>query len=32
MKDGYADCLEGYSYDESTTTLSLETVAFEMPI
>jgi hypothetical protein len=31
LKEGYADCLEGYSYAESTTQIILETVLFEVP-
>jgi hypothetical protein len=30
FKEGYADCLEGYCYEESTTMIALERVAFEM--
>src|ERR1700756_2691561 len=30
LKEGYADCLEGYSYAESTTGLILESVSFEI--
>jgi hypothetical protein len=30
LKEGYADCLEGYSYEESTTDLVLEAVGFEL--
>jgi hypothetical protein len=30
LKEGYADCLEGYSYAESTTGIVLETVGFEI--
>jgi hypothetical protein len=30
LKEGYADCLEGYSYSESTTSISLEAVGFEI--
>jgi len=30
LKDGYADCLEGYSYAESTTGIVLETAGFEI--
>jgi hypothetical protein len=30
LKEGYADCLEGYSYAESTTGLALEGVGFEV--
>src|SRR5260370_41816620 len=30
LKEGYADCLEGYSYAESTTGLALEAVGFEI--
>jgi hypothetical protein len=29
-KEGYADCLEGYSYAESTTGIMLEGVGFEI--
>jgi hypothetical protein len=29
LEEGYADCLEGYSYDDSTTDIVLETVGFE---
>ena len=28
IRDGYASCLEGYSYGESTTGIALETAAF----
>ena len=30
LKEGYADCLEGYSYAESTTGIVLEAVGFEI--
>jgi|SRR5438105_10875437 len=30
LKEGYADCLEGYSYAESTTRIVLETAGFEI--
>jgi hypothetical protein len=30
LKDGYAECLEGYSYGESTTGIALEAVSFEI--
>jgi hypothetical protein len=30
LKEGYADCLEGYSYAESTTGIDLEAVGFEI--
>jgi hypothetical protein len=30
MKDGYADCLEGYPFDESTTEINLETAGFDL--
>ena len=30
LKQGYADCLEGYSYDESTTALAFEQIGFEV--
>jgi hypothetical protein len=30
LKDGYADCLEGYSYGESTTGIALEQAGFEI--
>lgn len=30
LKEGYADCLEGYSYAESTTDIILEAVGFEI--
>ncbi len=30
LKEGYADCLEGYSYGESITGLALEAVGFEV--
>ena len=30
LKEGYADCLEAYSYGESTTGLALEAVGFEV--
>ena len=30
LKEGYADCLEGYSYGESTTGFALEAVGFEI--
>lgn len=30
LKEGYADCLEGYSYAESTTGILLEAVGFEI--
>jgi hypothetical protein len=30
LKEGYADCLEGYSYAESTTSIVLEAVGFEI--
>lgn len=30
LKDGYADCLEGYCYDENTTGIAFEQVGFEI--
>lgn len=30
LKEGYADCLEGYAYAESTTGIVLETAGFEI--
>jgi hypothetical protein len=30
LKEGYADCLEGYAYAESTTGIVLETAVFEI--
>jgi hypothetical protein len=30
LKEGYADCLEGYSYGESTTGIILEAASFEV--
>jgi hypothetical protein len=30
LKEGYADCLEGYSYAEPTTGIVLEAVGFEI--
>jgi len=30
LKEGYAHCLEGYSYAESTTGIVLEAVGFEL--
>ena len=30
LKEGYVDCLEGYSYDESTTGIAFELAAFEV--
>jgi hypothetical protein len=30
LKEGYADCLEGYSYAESTTGIDLEAAGFEI--
>jgi hypothetical protein len=30
LKEGYADCLEGYCYEESTTRIALEVVGFEI--
>jgi len=30
LKDGYADCLEGYSYEESTIRIVLEEAGFEL--
>lgn len=30
LKEGYADCLEGYSYNESTAAIQLETASFEI--
>lgn len=30
LKEGYADCLEGYCYGESTDMLALERVGFEI--
>jgi hypothetical protein len=30
LKEGYADCLEGYSYEESTTRTALERIGFEI--
>ena len=31
LAEGYADCLEGYSYEESTSGIALEQVCFEIP-
>ena len=30
LKEGYADCLEGYCYEESTTKIALEQSGFEI--
>jgi hypothetical protein len=30
LKQGYADCLEGYSYAENTTGIALESAGFEI--
>jgi hypothetical protein len=30
LQDGYADCIEGYPFDESTTEIDLETVGFDL--
>jgi hypothetical protein len=30
LNEGYADCLEGYSYEESTTKIALERAGFEI--
>jgi hypothetical protein len=30
LKEGYADCLEGYCYEESTTRIALERAGFEI--
>jgi hypothetical protein len=30
LKDGYANCLEGYSYEESTVEIAFERVSFEI--
>jgi len=30
LEGGYADCLEGYPFDESTTEINLETVRFDI--
>jgi len=30
LKDGYLDCLEGYSYEENTTAVVLEHAVFDM--
>jgi hypothetical protein len=30
LKDGYADCLEGHSYEENTTGIAFERVGFEI--
>ena len=30
LKEGYADCLEGYCYDERTTGIAFEQVPFEL--
>jgi hypothetical protein len=30
LEGGYADCLEGYPFDESTTEINLETVDFDI--
>src|SRR5260370_21064698 len=30
LKEGYADCLEGYSYADSTTGVVLEATSFEI--
>ena len=30
LEEGYANCLEGYSYGESTTEIALERAGFEM--
>jgi hypothetical protein len=30
LKEGYADCLEGYSYADGTTGIALEAVGFEI--
>lgn len=31
LTEGYANCLEGYSYGESTTKIALEQAGFEIP-
>jgi hypothetical protein len=30
LKEGYADCLEGYSYEENTTMIALEQTGFDV--
>jgi hypothetical protein len=30
LKEGYADCLEGYSYDDRTIGIDLENISFEI--
>lgn len=30
LKEGYLDCLEGYSYDDSTAGIDLERIGFEI--
>jgi hypothetical protein len=30
LKEGYADCLEGYTYDDSTKDIALETIGFQV--
>jgi hypothetical protein len=30
FKDGYADCLEGYTYDDSTAGIELANISFEL--
>ena len=30
LKEGYLDCLEGYSYEESTTAIAFEEATFEI--
>ena len=30
LKEGYAECLEGYSYGESTTAIALDVASFEV--
>lgn len=30
LSDGYAKCLEGYSFEESTTAIDFESVVFEL--
>ena len=30
LKEGYADCLEGYTYGESTTAIALDVASFEV--
>ena len=31
LKDGYADCLEGFTVDDSTVGIELATISFALP-